>query len=316
MKIGLDVMGGDFAPEATIEGAVKALQNLSNGDQIVLIGDEQIICNNLDNLGQNPDVFQIIHTSQVIEMAEKPLKAISSKTDSSISVGYRMLKNRKIHTFSSAGNSGAMLVGAMYSIGSIPGVIRPTTTTQIPQENGSDSIILDIGTNPDTRPDILYQFAVLGSIYARFILGIPRPRVGLLNIGQEEGKGNLLCQSAFQLMKDSKDFYFFGNIEGRDLFKSKVDVIVCDGFTGNIVIKQIEAMYRIMQKRNLLDDYFSRFNYENYGGSPILGVNGAAVIGHGISNAVAIKNMILLSKEIYEAKLATRIKRALHKNTH
>lgn len=316
MKIGLDVMGGDFAPLATIEGAVKALEHLSNGDKIVLIGNEQDIRNNLATLGQNPDVFTIIHTSQVIEMAEKPLKAISSKTDSSISVGFRMLKNRKIHTFSSAGNSGAMLVGAMYSIGSIPGVIRPTTTTQIPQENGGDSIILDIGTNPDTRPDILYQFAMLGSIYARFILGIPKPRVGLLNIGQEEGKGNLLCQSAFQLMKDSKDFYFVGNIEGRDLFKSKVDVIVCDGFTGNIVIKQIEAMYRIMQKRNLLDDYFSRFNYEYYGGSPILGVNGTAVIGHGISNAMAIKNMILLSKNIYEAKLATRIKRALHKNTH
>jgi len=316
MKIGLDVMGGDFAPEATIEGAVKALQNLSNGDQIVLIGDEQVIRKNLDDLGQNPDVFQIIHTSQVIEMAEKPLKAISTKTDSSISVGFRLLKNRKIHAFSSAGNSGAALVGAMYSVGSIPGVIRPTTTAHIPQEKGGDAIILDIGTNPDSRPDVLYQFAVLGSIYAKHILNIRQPRIGLLNIGEEEGKGNLQCQSAYQLMKDSKEFSFSGNIEGRDLFKSKVDVIVCDGFTGNIVLKQIEAMYRIMQKRNLLDDYFSRFNYENYGGSPILGVNGAAVIGHGISNAAAIKNMILLSKEIYEAKLATKIKRALHKYTH
>lgn len=313
MKIGLDVMGGDFAPEATIEGAVKALQNLSNGDQIVLIGDEQVIRKNLDNFGQNSDAFQLIHTSQVIEMAEKPLKAISTKTDSSISVGFRLLKNRKIHAFSSAGNSGAALVGAMYSVGSIPGVIRPTTTAHIPQEKGGDAIILDIGTNPDSRPDVLYQFAVLGSIYAKHILNIRQPRIGLLNIGVEEGKGNLLCQSAYQLMKDSKDFLFAGNIEGRDLFKSKVDVIVCDGFTGNIVLKQIEAMYRIMQKRNLLDDYFLRFNYENYGGSPILGVNGAAVIGHGISNAVAIKNMILLSKDIYEAKLSTKIKRALHK---
>jgi len=316
VKIGLDVMGGDFAPDATIEGAVFARPHLTNGDQIVLIGDYQTIFNKLDYLGENPVNYQIVHTSQVIGMAEKPLKAISSKPDSSISVGFRLLKNRKIDAFSSAGHSGAALVGAMYSVGSIPGVIRPTTTAHIPQEKGGDAIILDIGTNPDSRPDVLYQFGVLGSIYAKHILNIKQPRVGLLNIGEEEGKGNLQCQSAYQLMKDSKDFNFAGNIEGRDLFKSKVDVIVCDGFTGNIVLKQIEAMYRIMQKRNLLDDYFSRFNYENYGGSPILGVNGAAVIGHGISNAVAIKNMILLSKEIYEAKLATRIKRALHKYTH
>ena len=316
MKIGLDVMGGDYAPDATIEGAVLAKPYLTNGDQIVLIGDGSVIHTKLANLGENPEKYQIIHTSQVIGMAEKPLKAISTKTDSSISVGFRLLKNRKIHAFSSAGNSGAALVGAMYSVGSIPGVIRPTTIAHIPQEKGGDSIILDIGTNPDSKPDVLYQFALLGSIYAQNILGIRQPRIGLLNIGEEEGKGNLQCQSAYQLMKDSKDFNFSGNIEGRDLFKSKVDVIVCDGFTGNIVLKQIEAMYRMMQKRNLLDDYFSRFNYENYGGSPILGVNGAAVIGHGISNAVAIKNLILLSKNIYEVKLATKIKRALHKYTH
>lgn len=316
MKIGLDVMGGDFAPDATIEGAVLAKPYLTNGDQIVLIGDGLVIHTKLANLGEHPEKYQIIHTSQVIGMAEKPLKAISSKTDSSISVGFRLLKNRKIHAFSSAGNSGAALVGAMYSVGSIPGVIRPTTIAHIPQEKGGDAIILDIGTNPDSKPDVLYQFALLGSIYAQNILDIARPRIGLLNIGEEEGKGNLQCQAAYQLMKDSKDFDFTGNIEGRDLFKSKVDVIVCDGFTGNIVLKQIEAMYRMMQKRNLLDDYFSRFNYENYGGSPILGVNGAAVIGHGISNAVAIKNMILLSKNIYEVKLASKIKRALHKYTH
>lgn len=316
MKIGLDVMGGDFAPDATIEGAVLAKPYLTNGDQIVLIGDGLVIHTKLANLGENPENYQIIHTSQVIGMAEKPLKAISTKTDSSISVGFRLLKNRKIHAFSSAGNSGAALVGAMYSVGSIPGVIRPTTIAHIPQEKGGDAIILDIGTNPDSKPDVLYQFGLLGSIYAQNILGIGKPRIGLLNIGEEEGKGNLQCQAAYLLMKDSKDFGFAGNIESRDLFKSKVDVIVCDGFTGNIVLKQIEAMYRMMQKRNLLDDYFSRFNYENYGGSPILGVNGAAIIGHGISNANAIKNMILLSKNIYEVKLATKIKRALHKYTH
>ncbi|MFW5706165.1 MAG: phosphate--acyl-ACP acyltransferase, partial [Bacteroidota bacterium] len=182
-------------------------------------------------------------------------------------------------------------------------------------DEAGDSIILDIGTNPDTKADVLYQFAVLGSIYAQEVLKVKNPRVGLLNIGEEEGKGNLLCQSAFQMMKDTRDFNFFGNIESRDLFRSKVDVIVCDGFTGNIVLKQIEAMYRMLQKRNLLDSYFERFNYENYGGSPVLGVNGAVVIGHGISNSTAIKNMIMLCKNIQEARLSSKIKRALHKYT-
>jgi glycerol-3-phosphate acyltransferase PlsX len=308
-------MGGDFAPEATIEGAISAQKTLPVNDQIVLIGDEEIIRSFLKEKAADAGLFQIVHASQTIGMAEKPLKALSSKPDSSLSVGFRLLKSKKIHAFSSAGNSGATMVGAMYSVGSIPGVIRPTTTAHIPQESGNDSIILDIGTNPDTKPDVLYQFAILGSIYSRYVLNIKKPRVGLLNIGEEEGKGNLLCQSAYQLMKDSKDFNFYGNIEGRDLFKSKVDVIVCDGFTGNIVLKQIEAMFRLMQKRNLTDEYFERFNYENYGGSPVLGVNSGVVIGHGISNATAIKNMILLSKEIVEARLAAKIRRALQKHT-
>ena len=173
--------------------------------------------------------------------------------------------------------------------------------------------MLDIGTNPDVKPDVLYQFAILGSIYSKFVLNVKNPKVGLLNIGEEEEKGNLLCQSAFRLMKGSNNFNFYGNIEGRDLFRDKADVIVCDGFTGNIVLKQIEAMYRLMVKRNLVDDFFDKFNYENYGGSPILGVNSSVVIGHGISNARAIKNMIFLSKEIHEAKLTQKIKRAMSK---
>jgi glycerol-3-phosphate acyltransferase PlsX len=315
MKLGLDVMGGDFAPEATIDGAILAQKELPPNDQIVLIGDEEIIRTSLAKKEIDPGIFEIVHASQIIGMAEKPLKALTSKPDSSLSVGFRMLKARKIHAFSSAGNSGATMVGAMYSVGSITGVIRPTTTAHIPQEKGGESIILDIGTNPDTKPDVLYQFAILGSIYAKNVLSIKNPRVGLLNIGEEEGKGNLLCQSAYQMMKDSSEFNFYGNVESRDLFNSKVDVVVCDGFTGNIILKQIETTYHMLKERNLLDDYFERFNYENYGGSPILGVNGGVVIGHGISNPLAIKNMILMSKEIVDAKLASKIRRALQKYT-
>jgi len=316
MKIGLDVMGGDFAPDATIAGAILALSEISENDQIVLLGNEEIILNQLDKHKVAPDNFQIVHTSQVIGMGDKPLKAITSMPDSSIFVGFKMLDSKQINAFASAGNSGATMVGAMYSVGSIPGVIRPATLAIVPQEKGSESIILDIGTNPDSKPDVLYQFAVLGSIYAHDILRIENPRVGLLNIGEEEGKGNLICQSAYQLMKDSKEFNFYGNIESRDLFNSKVDVIVCDGFTGNIVIKQSEAIYRILQKRNLTDSFFERFNYEKHGGSPILGVNGAVVIGHGISNDVAVKNMILLAKNIHDARLSVKIKKALHIYMH
>lgn len=313
MKIGLDAMGGDFAPDAIIDGALLALNELPRNVRIVLIGDEQIIHSYLSAKGASSNRIKIVHTTQVIEMGEKPLKAISSKPDSSISVGLRMLKGNKIDTFASAGNSGAMLVGSMYSVGAIPGVIRPTTFAHIPQENGGTSIILDIGTNTDVKVDVLYQFALLGSIYAESVMNIDQPRIGLLNIGEEEGKGNLLTQSAFPMMKESKDFNFTGNIESRDLYKSKADVVVCDGFTGNILLKQIESFYRLLQKRNLLDSYFERFNYENYGGSPILGLNGTVVLGHGISSSIAIKNMVLLSRNIALAKLSDKVKQALYK---
>ncbi|MCD4696048.1 MAG: phosphate acyltransferase PlsX [Bacteroidales bacterium] len=315
MKIGIDVMGGDYAPDATIEGAILAQKKLSSVDRIFLFGPHEIIEHALQKKKADPSSFTIIHSPQIIGMGERPIKAYTHKPESSISKGLKYLKTKQIDTFSSAGNSGATLVGAMYSVNNIQGVIRPSTLTCIPRENGGMNVMLDIGTNPDIKPDILYQFAILGSIYSQSVLNVKNPKVGLLNIGEEDEKGNLLCQSAFRLMKDSVDFNFYGNIESRDLFKNKADVIVCDGFTGNIVLKQIEAMYRMMVKRNLVDDYIQKFNYENYGGSPILGVNGSVVIGHGISNAKAIMNMILLSKNIFEVKLTNKIKKAMLKHT-
>lgn len=306
-------MGGDYAPEATIQGAVLAHNELPSSDSIFLFGSKGTIIDKLKEIGADPKNFSIVHAPDVIGMGERPIKAYTQKPESSIAVGLKYLKNKKIDSFASAGNSGVTLVGAMYSVNTIQGVIRPSTLAIIPKENGGKNIMLDVGTNPDIKPDVLYQFAILGSLYSKYVLNIRNPKVGLLNIGEEEEKGNLLCQSSFRLMKDSKDFNFYGNIEGRDLFNDKVDVIVCDGFTGNIVLKQIEAMYRIMVKRNLMDDYFNKFNYENYGGSPILGVNASVVISHGISNEKAIKNMLFLSKEIHEAKLTRKIKRAMNK---
>ncbi|MBN1339715.1 MAG: phosphate acyltransferase [Bacteroidales bacterium] len=311
MKIGLDAMGGDYAPVEVIKGAILARELLPPEDDIVLFGPSGIIIPEISSHGGDPNKFEIVDAPEVIGMGERPIKAFTQKPMSSISVGFRYLKNKEVDSFASAGNSGATLVGAMYSVNSIPGVIRPSTAGFIPKEDGGVNIILDIGTVPDARPDVLYQFAILGSIYARYVHCIKNPRVGLLNIGAEEEKGNLLCQSAYRLLNESRDFQFAGNIEGGDIFLDKADVIVCDGFTGNIVLKQLEAIYQIMNHRKLVDEYFARFDYENYGGSPILGVNSTVMIGHGVSSSKAIKNMILLSKEIHDAKLSQKIKRAL-----
>jgi phosphate acyltransferase len=312
VKIGLDVMGGDFAPDVTIEGAMMAHKKIPQTDRIFLFGSEDIITQKIAEKGGNPSDFTIIHCSEIIEMGDKPIKAYTQKPESSISKGFKYLKHHDIDSFASAGNSGAAMVGAIYSVSNIHGILRPCTLTHVPKENGGINIMLDIGTNPDIKPDVLYQFAILGSIYSKYILGVNNPKVGLLNIGEEEEKGNLLCQAAFRIMKDSKDFNFYGNVEGRDLFKDKADVIVCDGFTGNILLKALESVYRMMMKRKLMDEFFEKFNYENYGGSPILGVNAPVVIGHGISNSKAIMNMMLLSKEIVTAGLTAKIKRAMN----
>lgn len=311
MKIGLDVMGGDFAPKATIKGACLALQELPSSDHIVLFGPKEVILEELKQCGTDPSKFIIIDSPEVIGMGEHPTKAISQKPKSSISLGFYMLKTGEIQSFSSAGNSGAMVVGSMYSVSTIQGIIRPCTSVVVPKENGGIGVLLDVGTITDTKPDVMYQFGILGSLYAEHIYKIKNPRVALLNLGTEEEKGNLLCQASFTMMKDSKDFNFIGNVEGRDILKDKADVIVCDGYTGNVVLKLLESFYRLLVKRGVKDEYIDRMNYENYGGTPLLGINSTVIVGHGISNDIAIKNMILLSKEVHEAGLSNKIQKAL-----
>lgn len=315
MRIGLDVNGGDKAPDAVIKGAIMALESLSTEDLIVLIGDEASIKNMLAQENIDPDRFGIVHAPDVIAMGEQPTRAFTNKPESSINVGFGLLKKGKTDAFASAGNTGAMLVGAIYSVSAIQGIIRPATTAILPKENGSVGVLIDVGTNPDSKPDVLYQFGLLGSIYAENVYNIDNPKVALLNIGAEEEKGSISTQSAFRLMKDTKDFNFIGNVEGRDLFNDKADVIVCDGFTGNVVLKEAEAFYRMLLKRGIRDEYFDRFNYENYGGTPILGINGSVIVGHGISNDVAIKNMVLLSKEVHEARISDKIKSVMNNYT-
>lgn len=310
MKIGIDISGGDFAPEAPLAGVALAYDALPAGVRLVLIGDQEQIANGLAAIQFDAGRVDIVHAPEVIGMDEHPVKAFSQKPNSTISVGYKLLKEGRLDAFASCGNTGAMLVGAMYTVKAISGVIRPCITTALPKEEGGFNLLLDVGSNADCKPDVLYQFGILGKLYAQHVFGIADPKVGLLNIGEEAEKGNLVSQAAHTLMKDSRDFTFTGNVEGRDLFSDKADVIVCEGFTGNVVLKFAESFYSAIRKRNIDDPYFNRFNYEIYGGTPILGINGNAIIGHGISSPEAIKNMLLLARDVAEAKLPEKIKQA------
>ena len=308
MRIGIDIMGGDYAPKKTLQGTILALKELPKNTTIVLFGKENKILYELKNHNFNPKKLEIIDCSDVISMDEHATKAFRSKPNSSIAKGFEYLAKGKIDGLASAGNTGAMFVGGFYAVKTIPGILRPPLVALVPRENGGVTVLLDVGANADCKPDVLYQFGVLGSLFSQHVCEIKTPKVSLLNLGEEQTKGNLLTQATYTLMKDNPDYSFIGNCEGRDIFNSESDVIVCDGFTGNIVLKEAEGIYAIMKKRGLLDDYFKRFNYENYGGTPILGLNKTVIIGHGISNEMAIKNMIILTKDVIEADLANKIK--------
>ncbi len=310
MKIGLDIMGGDYAPKAAVLGAIEAYKALPEQQKLVLVGDKEIAVSILQENGFNPDHFEFVHTTEVIGMGEHPTKAITQKPDSSITQGFRLLKEGQIQAFSSAGNTGAMLVGAMFSVKTIPGIIRPAMTAIVPKLKGGLGILLDVGANADCKPETLLQFGVLGSLFGQHVYNLDNPKVALMNIGEEEEKGNMLCQATYPLMKDTTRFNFVGNVEGRDLFGNAADVFVCDGFTGNVIVKMAESYYVIARKKGINDEFFDRFNYEQYGGSPILGVNAPVVVGHGISSPEAIKNMVLLSRNMVESNLVEKIKQA------
>ncbi|WP_113662921.1 phosphate acyltransferase PlsX [Pedobacter nanyangensis] len=310
MKIGLDIMGGDYAPKAIVLGAIAAHQSLAPNEHLVLIGDTQQIKPLLSEQGFNPDHFEYVHTEEVIGMGEHATKAILQKPNSSISVGFQLLKEGKLDSFASAGNSGAMLVGAVFSVKPIAGISRPCLCTIVPKLKGGVGLLLDVGANADCKPDNLLEFGVLGSLYAEHIMQIPNPKVALMNIGEEDEKGNMLTLASHRLIKEKATFNFVGNVEGRDLFNDKADVIVCDGFTGNIMLKLAESFYVLTIKKGLKDEFFDRFNYENYGGSPVLGVNAPVLIGHGISSPEAVKNMIFQSRDMINTGLVGKIQAA------
>jgi len=314
MRIGVDIMGGDFAPDEIVLGAIHALAELPADSTLVLFGDETSIRSIFSREGADVTRVEIIHTTEVIGMDEHATRAIPGKPDSSISRGFEFLKKGAIDAFASAGNSGAMMVGAMFSVKTIPGILRPAICSVIPKEDGSWGVFLDAGANADCKPEHLQQFAILGSLFLEHVYGVPRPRVGLMNIGEEEEKGNMLCQATHPLLRNTKEIHFVGNIEGRDLFNEKADVIVCDGFTGNVILKLAESFYSLIRRRRIKDEYFDRFNFENYGGTPVLGVNAPVIIAHGISNARAIKNMIHITRKVTEARLTEKIAQAVHES--
>jgi glycerol-3-phosphate acyltransferase PlsX len=301
MNIGIDMMGGDFAPLEAVKGVQQYLSNSENN--IFCIGEETQLKDLFQQHGVSSPFLHIIHASEVIGYHEHPTKALREKPNSSISIGFQLLATGKIDAFLSAGNTGAMLVGAMFSIKPIKGVLRPTIATLLPKLSGKTGLLVDVGLNADCKPEQLNQFAILGNLYAKHILNINNPQVGLLNVGEEEGKGNILAQATYPLLKENTFIQFMGNVEGRDVFNDKADVIVCDGFTGNIILKTAEAMYEAAVHQGLGNDaFFSRYHFENYGGTPILGVNKPVIIGHGISNAKAFYNMIALAEKMIDTK--------------
>lgn len=311
MKIAVDAMGGDLAPQAIVEGVIQATSELPSDARIVLIGRENVIKEIFLQHNFSSPVVDIIHAEDVIEMGEHPTKALSQKPNSSIGIGFKLLKEKEIDIFCSAGNTGAMHVGALFSIKAIEGVLRPAIAGFVPQVGGGHAIMVDIGANADCKPEVLAQFGEIGSLFAQHTFQIERPRVALMNIGEEEQKGSLTAQATYPLLKENKRINFIGNIEGKDLFTNKADVIVTDGFTGNILFKLGESLYGIAKQRGIQDDFIDQTNYESIGGSSIIGVNGNVMIAHGISSPLAIKNMIGWAYKQVKSKAYQHIASAL-----
>lgn len=299
MNIAIDMMGGDYAPVKAAEGIDQFFDKNQFEGTLTLLGDGEQL-HTLLNGKPYFEKLNIISTRQVIEMNEHPVKALKEKQDSSIAVGFHLLASSQAEAFISAGNTGAMMIGALHSIGAIEGVSRPAIGAYMPREDGKLGLLIDVGLNADCKPEHLSQFAVLGSLFAKHILGFDSPRVALLNLGEEEGKGNLLCLSAYPLLQQNPQIKFVGNAEGRDILKGKAEVFVCEGFTGNIILKFAESFYDIFEKRKIKDAYLKRFNFEMYGGVPVLGVHKPVIIGHGISGATAFCNMIDIAGKMIE----------------
>lgn len=293
MKIALDVMGGDYAPVELLAGAVKWLQE--NEGRIILVGDQETIHEELHHHSYDPNRLEIVHASQVIGMDESPATALRKKKDASIVVASRLVKDGLADAVVSCGSTGAQMAAAIFILGRMEGIERPPIVAAIPGRGGKPTLLIDVGANVDCRPVQLVQFALLGQAYARGVMNLENPRVGLLNNGEEEGKGNNLSIQTHELLSGQSGLNFVGNIEGRDLFNNKCDVLVCDGFTGNILLKTLEGIVfflaaGIKEELGVIPATFARLDYTQIGGAPLLGVNGISVVCHGSSRREAVCN--------------------------
>lgn len=306
MRIALDMMGGDYAPKQSCLGVISFLQKYQDVT-IVALGNAKDIYEYIT--AEYPsNLLEIINAPEIIGMHEHPIRAIKEKPNSSLNIGFKMLSQGEIDILISAGNTGVMLVGAAQIIKPIAGVLRPTIPSPIPQIDGGYAVMLDMGINADCKPENLNQFATLGSIYCKEIYGVESPKVALLNIGEEEGKGNILSQATYPLLKQNADINFVGNIEGRDILLHKADVIVTDGFTGNIVLKFAESLYdTVMIKRNIKDEYLEKFNHKLYAGVPVLGINKPLIVGHGVSDEHSFVGMLELARKMLTTKMNEKI---------
>lgn len=323
MKIAVDAMGGDYAPEEVVKGAILALEEREI--EIFLLGDMEKIKEEVAKYNPKKDKISIINCKETIETSDFPLSAIRNKKDSSIVVGTKLLKSNKADAFISAGNSGAVMAAAILELGCVSQIRRPSICAILPSAKGK-VLLLDVGANVDCKPEHLLQFAHLGSKYAKYILKKGNPKIGLLNIGEEESKGNKFAQNAYKILKNS-NIKFMGNVEGKDIFTGKVDVVVCDGFTGNILLKSSEGLAKLLlteinkmiisqlpqnQEMDKLKYGFMNLvkmtDYSEHGGSPLLGVNGLCFICHGRSKAKTYKNAILNTGKFIDSNIIERFK--------
>jgi glycerol-3-phosphate acyltransferase PlsX len=323
MRIAIDAMGGDHAPGEIIAGVLEAREVLGNDDELVLIGDEQIIATHLEDLGADPKGFRIFHAPDVIGMDESPVEALRKKKKSSIAIMARAASHRQVDAVLSAGNTGACVAGCQLRMRNLEGVLRSGIAAVFPTLHGPVTIC-DVGANISCKPINLYQYAIMSGIYAQQMLDIENPRIGLMSIGEEDAKGNDLIKKTRELLKSDPHLNFVGNLEGRDIFEGKCDVVICEGFLGNVILKMTEslvdmifsALGKEMKSQNLLMAWWfkkisksvlKKYDYHEYGGALLLGVNGVSVICHGSSKARTIKNAILASKKFADKHINEKI---------
>ncbi len=328
-KIAVDAMGSDFAPHNDVIGALQAFNEQKNFD-LLLVGDQNRISEVLDKEGIDFPKENIIHASEQIKMSDSPTTAIRSKKNSSIVIGANLVKDKKADAFVSAGNTGAVLAASTLIIGRISGVGRPTIGASFPNEKDKFTLLFDAGASVDSKAQHLFEYAILGTIFSREIYGINEPKVGLLSVGEEEEKGNELTFAAHKLLSSSK-LNYVGNVEGRDVLNGNVDIIVCDGFVGNIVLKFGESVigllkaklksyaanggfmnkFKALMTKSALKVSLRDMDYQHHGGIPLLGVNGISIIGHGSSTPLAIKNMVLRAKEMHDLNILKKFEESI-----